>query len=137
MHKCLIVKSDYCDFNWWNSCSYFDEMFGYVNLMIIKLLMMNLHAWNVYMWILCILHKIGEIWYCCCWIVDEFKVNWCCCCYEVLVLMIDTMGIHNYEVVVWIELFLKVLWKMGKLMICDGMMFRFQVLYSFDCLLSL
>jgi len=101
------VKSDYCEFNWWNSCSYFDEMFGYVNLMIIKLLMMNLHAWNVYMWILCILHKIGEIWYCCCWIVDEFKVNWCCCCYEVLVLMIDTMGIHNYEVVVWIECFWK------------------------------
>jgi len=27
-----------------NSCSYFDAMFGYVKLMIIKLLMLNLHA---------------------------------------------------------------------------------------------
>ena len=30
-------------------------------------------------------------------------VNWCCCCYEMLLLMIHAMGIHNYEVVVWIE----------------------------------
>jgi len=45
--------------------------------------------------------KIGEVWYCCCWIVDEFMVNWCCRCYEMLLLMIHAMGIHNYGVVVW------------------------------------
>ena len=59
-------------------------------------------------------------------------VNWCGC-YEMLLLMIHAMGIHNYGVVVWIELFLKVLWKLGELMICDRMMFSFQVLYGFDC----
>jgi len=130
------VKSYYCEFSWWNSCSYINVMFGYVKLMIIKLLMLILHALDVYMWILCILLKIGEVWYCCCWIVDKFMVNWCCCCHEMLLLMIHAMGIHNYGVVVWIELCLKVLWKMGELMICDGMVVWFQVLYGFDCLLK-
>jgi len=52
--------------------------------------MLNLHAWNVYMGILCVLLKIDEEWYYCCWIVDEFMVN-CCCCYEMYCWWIDAM----------------------------------------------
>ena len=58
-------------------------------------------------------------------IVDEFMVKWCCC-YEMLLLLTYAMGIHNYGVVVRFELFLKVLWKMGELMICVGMVFDFM-----------
>jgi len=118
-----LVKIDYCEFNWWNSCSYFNAMFGYVNLMIIKLLVLNLYAWNVYICIICVLVKNGEVWYCCCWIVNEFMVNWCYCCYEMLLLMIHAMGIHNYGVVMWIEL---LLWKIDILMNCIKMVFDFK-----------
>jgi len=42
-----------------NSCLYLDVMFGYVNLFIIKLVMMKLHAHYMYIWILC--------WFCSNW----------------------------------------------------------------------
>ena len=102
------MKSDYCNFNWWNSCLCFDAMFKYVNLMIIVLLMLNLHAWNVYMGILCVFLKFDEEWCYCCWIVDEFMVNCCCCCYEMCCWWIDAMSFHNSRIVVWIELLLRV-----------------------------
>jgi len=54
LHKSLFVKSDYYDFNWLNSCLWFDVMFGYVNLVLIELLMMKLHAQDVYICILCV-----------------------------------------------------------------------------------
>ena len=91
----------------------FDAMFKYVNLMIIVLMMLNLHAWNVYMVILCVLLKIDEEWCGCCWIVDEFMFNRCCYYYEMLLLMICTLGVHNFGFVVWIKLLLKVFIKMG------------------------
>ena len=43
-----------------------------------------------------------------------------------LLLLIYAMSIHNYGVVVRFELFLKVLWKMGELMICARMVFDFM-----------
>jgi len=72
--------------------------------------MMKLHAQAIYTCILCVLPKIGEVWYCSCWIVDEFMVNWCCGCYEMLLLMIHSMGIHNYGVWVVLESFMKNGW---------------------------
>jgi len=36
-------------------------MFGYVNLMIIKLLMMKLHAQVIYIYVYYVLLKIGEV----------------------------------------------------------------------------
>ena len=65
---------------------------------------------------------------CCCWILDEILIIWCCWWFMLLVFMI-------IKFVVKIELFLEVLWKMGELVICDGMMFLILVLYGFDCLL--
>jgi len=111
MHKCLFVKSDNCDFNWWNSCLCLDAMFGYMNLKIIKLLMSNFICLYIHVY-LC----FTQNWWrmnCCWWIVDEFMFDWCCCCYEVLLLMIHTLGVHNYGFVVWIELLLRVFVKMG------------------------
>ena len=102
MHKCLMVKNDYCDFNWWNSCLCLDVMFGYMNLKIIKLLMLNFTClWCIYMYT-CVLPINDEEW---------IVVDWCCCCccYEVLLLMIHTLGVHNFGFVVWIELLLRVL----------------------------
>ena len=104
------MKSACCGFNWWNSCLCFDVMFGYVNLMIIKLLMMKLHAQVISMCILCVLLKIGGVWYCSWWIVDEFTFNWCCCYHEML-LMIETLGNHNHRVIVLICV---VFWKFYK-----------------------
>jgi len=113
MHKCLIVKSDYCDSNWWNSCLCLDTMFGYVNLKIIKLLMLNFTClWCIYMYT-CDLSKIDEEWIVVDGFVDELMFDWCCCCYEVLLLMIHTLGVHNYGFVVSIELLLRVFVKMG------------------------
>jgi len=86
MHKCLIVKCDYCDFNWWNSCLCLDAMFGYMNLKIIKLLMLNFQClWCIYMYT-CVLPKIVEEWI----IVDGLLMHSClidvvvvmrCCCW--------------------------------------------------------
>ena len=86
MHKCLIVKSDYCDFNWWNSCLCLDVMFGYMNLKIIKLLMLTFTClWCIYMYT-CVLPKIDEEWI----VVDGWLMNSClidvvvvmrCCCW--------------------------------------------------------
>ena len=138
MHKCLFGISDYCEFNWWNSCLGFDVMFGYVNLMIIKLLMMKLHAQVIYMCILCVLLKIDEVWCSCWWIVDEFISNWCCCCcYEMLLLMIGTLGNHNNRVVVWLCVVFESFTKIGQMVICDEMMFWFKFylnLSVFSCL---
>jgi len=97
--------------------------------------MMKLHAQDIYKRILCVLLKIGKVWHCCCWIVEEFMVNWfCCCCYEMLLLMLDAMGIHNHRVVVWIwvvfESFMKNGWN-GDLWWNDVLI---QVLYGFECL---
>ena len=130
MHKCLFVKSDNCDFNWWNSCLCLDAMFGYMNLKIIKLLMSNFICLYIHVY-LC----FTQNWWrmnCCWWIVDEFIFEWCCCCYEVLLLMIHTLGVHNYGFVVWIELLLRVLYKLVELMNCVEMIFDFM----FDVFLS-
>jgi len=73
MHKCLIVKSDYCDFNWWNLCLCLDAMFGCMNLKIIKLLMLNFTClWCIYMYI-CVLPINDEEWI----VVDGLLMNSC------------------------------------------------------------
>jgi len=67
-------------------------------------------------------------------IVDELMVKWCYCCCEMLLLLIYAMGIHNYEVLVWIELLLRVLVKNGYIdELCWNVVW-FQVWYGFDCL---
>jgi len=86
MHKSLIVKSGYCNFNWWNSCLCLDVMFRYMDLKIIKLLMLNfICLWCIYMYT-CVLPKIDEEWI----VVDGLLVNSClidvvvimrCCCW--------------------------------------------------------
>jgi len=73
MHKCLIVKSDYCDFNWWNSCLCLDAMVGYMNLKIIKLLMLNFTClWCIYMYT-CVLPINDEEWI----VVNGLLMNSC------------------------------------------------------------
>jgi len=52
-----------------------------------------------------------------------------CCCWWFMLWVFMIM-----ELVVKFELFLKVLWKMGELVICDEMMFLIKVLYGFECL---
>jgi len=49
-------------------------------------------------------------------------------------LWIHAMGIHDYGICGETWVVLKILWKMGELVICDGMMFLSQVLYGFECL---
>jgi len=80
------MKSDYWEFNWWNLWSYFDVMFGYENLMIIKLLMLILHAWDVYICILCDFAKklvkydivvVGLLMNS--WLIDVVVAMRCCC----------------------------------------------------------
>ena len=113
MHKSLFEISDYCELNCWYSCSCFSDKFEYVNLLIIELLMMKLHVHDMYKWVYCELYSNGWIVLGCCWFVTEYMFNWCCCCYEMLFLMIHTLGIHNFGFVVWIELLLRVFVKMG------------------------
>ena len=136
-HKCLFVKSDCCEFNWWNLCLCFDVMFGYVNLMIIKLLMMNLHAQlyiYIYICILCVFNqKLVKYDI----VVDEFMFNWCCCCYEMFLLMIETLGNHNHRDVVWICVVLESFTKMGQMVNCDGMMFWFKFYMDLSVFLCL
>jgi len=66
------------------------------------------------MWMLCVLLKISEVWCCCCWILDEFMINWCWCWYKMLLLMIHAMSIHDYGICgeIWIvfESFMKNGW---------------------------
>jgi len=84
-----------------------------MNLMIIELLLMKLHVHDMYKWECCELYLNWWIVLCCCWFVIEYMFNWCGYCYEVLLLMIHTLGVHNFGFVVWIELLLKVFVKMG------------------------
>jgi len=110
-------------------------MFGYVNLLIIVLLLMRLHDLVVYSWKLCVLLKIGDVWSCCCcWFFDEFMIIRRCCCYETLLLWIHATGIHNYEDCGENWIVLRVLWKMGEFVINVGMMLLIQVSYEFECL---
>jgi len=90
MHKCLFEISDYCEFNWWNSCSYFDAMFGYVNWMLNKLLLLILHTWIVVVWDFVVVD------------CDEFMFKWSCCWIGCVILLICIMGVPFCEVVVWI-----------------------------------
>jgi len=46
------------EFSCGNSYFNFDDMFKYVNYMILVLLVLNLHAWNVYMGLLCVCTKL-------------------------------------------------------------------------------
>jgi len=118
----------------WNPCYKIDELFGYVNLLIIVFLLVKLHAQVVYSRIHVFLCKIGVKWYCCYCFVDDFMTNWCCCCYEMLLLWIHAMGIHNYEDwgEIWfvLESFTKNGW------ICDFCCndVLIQVSYVFECL---
>ena len=130
-----INKALHCEFNWWNSCLCFDVMFGYGNLMIIKLLIMKLHA-QLYIYFVFLL-KIGGVWYCCWWVIDEFIFNWCCCFYEMLLLMIETLGYQNHRVVVWICVVFESFTKMGQMVICDGMMFWFKFYMDLSAFLCL
>ena len=92
-----------CGFKWWILCSYFDVKFGYVKLKLdMLLLLLNLHAWIVVIWIF--------IDFCSNWynivllllIVDKSMFKWSCCWFEMLLLLNYAMGIFIGEVVVWI-----------------------------------
>ena len=92
------------------------------------MLMMYIHVY------LCFTHKWWRM-NCCWWIVDGIMSDWCCCCHEVLLLMIHTLGVHNYRFVVWIEL-LRVLRKWVELMNCVEMIFGFMFDVFLKALLS-
>ena len=126
MHKCLFEISGYCELNRWNSCSYCSDMFEYVNLLIIEFLMMKLHVHDMYKWVYCELCSNGWIVLGCWWFVTEYMFNWCFCCYEMLLLTINTLGVHNFGFVIWIELLLKVFVKMGWFdkLCCNGILFH-------------
>jgi len=99
------VKSDYWEFNWWNSCLGFDVMFGYVNLMIIKLLMMELHAQDVY---ICILCWFCSIWWkmMLSWLNDgEIMIIWCRCCCVMMFSSIYALGVDESIVVIELRWF--------------------------------
>jgi len=73
-------------FNWWNSCLCLDAMFGYMNLKVIKWLMLNFTClWCIYMYT-CVLPINDEEWI----LVDGLLMNSClidvvvvmrCCCW--------------------------------------------------------
>jgi hypothetical protein len=97
-----MVKSDYCEFKWWNSCSYFDAKFGYVNLMLNMLLLLILHTWIVVIW--------NFVDFCSNWyelvllllIVMNSCLNEVVVRLDMLLLLILAMGVPYCEVVVWI-----------------------------------
>ena len=85
--------------NWWNSCLGFDVMYWYVNLMIIKLMMMKLHSQDVNICILCWFCSIWwemMLW----WLNDgEIMIIWCrCCC--VMMFSIYALGVDESIVVI-------------------------------------
>jgi len=89
-----------CEFNWWNSYLGFDVMFGYVNLMIIKLLMIKLHAQDVYICILCWLCAIW--WKMMLWLLNdgEIMIIWCSCCGVMMFSSIYALGVDESIVVI-------------------------------------
>jgi hypothetical protein len=85
-------------------------MFEDMKLFIIELLMMKLHVHNMWKWVYCELYS--KCWIVlCCWFVVEFMFIWCCCCYEMLLLMIHKLGVHNHGLVMWFKRLLLFLWK--------------------------
>ena len=105
IQKCLIVISDYCEFDCWNSCSRFSVMFVYMNLMIIELLMLNLHAQVIWKWVLCDLCSNWWIMILCCWIVVEFMIMSCGCYYMLLLISFHGLGIDKLSCCCWLSCF--------------------------------
>jgi len=75
-------------------------MFGYVNLMIIKLLMMKLHAQDVYICILCWFCSIW--WKMMLWLLNdvEIMIIWCRCCCVMMFSSIYALGVDESIVVI-------------------------------------
>jgi len=97
MHKCLFERSDLYQLTCWNSCSSFTEMFGYVNLLIIELLMMNFHVHDIYIYIYIYIYM--DTWWimtCCCWIVIVYMIISCGCCWLLLIISYHGLGM-NYD----------------------------------------
>ena len=90
MHKCLFEISDYSELTCWNSCSSISDMCGYVNLLIIELLMMNLHVHDIYIYIYIYIYIwiLNELWS-----IDEYWM-----------LLLNCDGIHDYKL--WLLLLL-------------------------------
>ena len=110
-------------------------MFGYVNLIIMKLLMMKSLAQDAYIWIIVFWCKVGVKWYCSCCFVDDFMIYWCCCCYEMLLLWIHAMDIHDYEACdeIWVvvESFMKNGLEMNKLILLSRIkLFMMRLMYK-------
>ena len=103
--------SDYCEFSCWNSCSSVSDMCEDMKLFIIVVLMMKLHVHNMRKWVYCEFYSNCWVVLCCCWFVVEFMFDWCCCCFEIMLLMIHNLGVHNHGFVKRIKLLLLVLWK--------------------------
>ena len=69
-HKCLFVKSDCCEFNWWNSCLCFDVIFS-IDIVVV----MRCCCWWLKPWVIIFI----ELW---CQFVCSLKVlqkwvKWC------------------------------------------------------------
>ena len=62
------------------------------------------------------------------WLVGVVIVMSCCCC-EIMLWVFMVM-----KIVMKFELYSRVLWKMGEIVICIEMMFLIQVSYGFECL---
>jgi len=73
---------------------------GYVNLMIIKLLMMKLHAQDVYICILCWFCSIR--WKMMLWLLNdgEIMIIWCRCCCMMMLSSIYAFGVDESIVVI-------------------------------------
>jgi len=56
MQKCLFEISDYCELNRLKLCSCYSDIFGYMNLLIIELLLIKLHVHGMYKWVCCELY---------------------------------------------------------------------------------
>jgi len=138
MFKIAYLISDYLSFNCRNLCLGFDDMFMYVNWMIIVLLMWNLYAWMyIYEYVL-FLCEIFEEWSCSCWIVNGFMIICCCCCFGMCCWWINALGILIYRLVMRIVVVVESLVKLCEIVELwwiDVLIFKFcESLSVFSCI---
>ena len=89
--------SDYFELGCWNSCSFYDDMFEYMNLMIIEWLLMKLHVHDMYKWVYCELCLIWWIVLCYCWFIIEFMIMDCDCCLLLLLMSYHSLSMNLVE----------------------------------------
>jgi len=117
-----------------NSCFNFYDIFKYVNHMIIVLLVLNFHAWNVYLDLLCVCTKFmkNDVV-----IVDSWVTSWLFVVDVVMWCVVDELMPWVFIIMVWwceLGCCWEFWWNFVLLLIYVEMMFWFQVLCNFECL---